>query len=131
VSPHRPIRVLQVEDEPIQAFLTADLLGGASAPGFELKQVVSVREACRQLDETPFDVVLTDLSLPDSRGLQTVQLLREHAHDVPLVVFSGVEDEQLLAKLRSLDIPVLPKRDSGRSRVVEVLRAVVRRRPVP
>ena len=47
----------------------------------------------RRLDEHPVDLVLLDLGLPDSRGMESVVALQRHAPYVPIIVLSGLDDE--------------------------------------
>ena len=67
-----PIRVLLVEDNVPYALLLQDHLARA-AGRFEVTHVERMAEAVRRLQDGDFDAVLLDLSLPDSRGLATVE----------------------------------------------------------
>ncbi len=95
------IGVLLVEDNPGDARLVEILLGEVAATSFEITQVGSLEGALGCLDEPGFDVVLLDLSLPDSNGLGTVERARERASSIPIVVLSGRDDEE--TALRSLE----------------------------
>ncbi len=93
----RPIHVLLVEDNPSDADLLREVLteaATASVP-FQLTQVERLDEAVRCLRENGFDVVLLDLSLPDSQGLATLARIHAEARDVPVVVLTGLDDERL------------------------------------
>ena len=48
--------------------------------------------------EGRFDIILLDLSLPDSRGLETFFAMHAHAGEVPIVVLSGLDDETAAVK---------------------------------
>ena len=89
----RLTRVLLVEDDPDDALLLRDMLGDMPSAGLELDHVDSLAAAFESLEQTRFDVVLLDLTLPDSRGLETFTKLRERAPDVPVVVLTGLQDE--------------------------------------
>ena len=95
------IGVLLVEDSPGDARLVEILLGEVATTSFEITQVESLEGALRCLDESGFDVVLLDLSLPGSNGLGTVERTRERASSIPIVVLSGRDDEE--TALRSLE----------------------------
>jgi diguanylate cyclase (GGDEF)-like protein len=85
------LNVLLVEDSPtdaLRAKLTLEALGG-----FMCMHVSSLADAIIALNATEFDVVLTDLNLPDGAGLDAVLRVRERAVDSALIVCSGVEDE--------------------------------------
>src|SRR5206468_3538445 len=54
-----------------------------------------LEEALKHLEQTGFDVVLLDLSLPDSNGLETVVKLAQLAPTMPIVVLTGLADENV------------------------------------
>lgn len=91
----RTLRVLQVEDNPGDAFLVQESLNGYAAQDFDIVHVERLNDAFRRLSSDHFDVVLLDLSLPDSRGMESCQELRKRAPDVPVVVHSGSDDKTL------------------------------------
>jgi phosphoserine phosphatase RsbU/P len=86
------IRVLLIEDNPGDARLIELMLTGATAGLFEVERVERLDLGLNRLTETRFEVVLADLSLPDSHGLETfLRLHQEHPH-VPIIVLSGLND---------------------------------------
>lgn len=89
-----PVRILLVEDNPGDARLVQILLEEVGADRFVVTHVESLGSALELLDESDFDVVLVDLSLPDSSGVETVVKTRNRAPEVPIVVLSGRDDEQ-------------------------------------
>lgn len=95
------LRVLLVEDNPgdarlLQEYL-ADSTGEADAllSPLELYQAITLEAALAILAETPIDVILLDLHLPDSRGLETFFRVHERAPQVVVVILSGLADNQL------------------------------------
>jgi two-component system cell cycle sensor histidine kinase/response regulator CckA len=91
----RPITVLLVEDNPGDARLILELLGDVQAQAFDLERVDRLDRALSRLAETGVDVVLLDLGLPDSQGLDTFVRARRSAPDEPIVVISGLDDERM------------------------------------
>jgi diguanylate cyclase (GGDEF)-like protein/PAS domain S-box-containing protein len=85
-------RVLLVEDDPSDAHLARQALRASAEPFFEVVWVVTLAEAIQALRRDKFDVLLLDLSLPDSAGLSTVNAVRQEAHDLPIVVLTGHDD---------------------------------------
>ncbi|MFA7270048.1 MAG: EAL domain-containing protein [Sterolibacterium sp.] len=87
-----PCRILLVEDDPGDAHLVRQAL--RSVPGFvfDIDWATDLAEARRHLLATPPDVILLDLSLPDSSGLATVSAGRQAAGGLPLVVLTGHDD---------------------------------------
>jgi diguanylate cyclase (GGDEF)-like protein len=94
VAQRASVRVLLVEDNPGDARLVEILLS-ETGQGFDVKHVGTLGEALDELDRPPFEVVLLDLSLPDSAGLATVERMRRAAPQLPLVVLSGRDDEEV------------------------------------
>ncbi len=100
------IRVLLIEDNPGDARLTQVELSDAQfvgwdLPRFDIVWVDTLAEGLTRLDAAaagerdPFDAVLTDLDLPDSRAGETFAALREHFPHLPIVVLTGREDAEL------------------------------------
>ena len=61
----------------------------------ELVEAGLVSEAEHLLQSEPFDAVLLDLTLPDSRGLESLSRIQRIAPHVPVVVLSGLTDESV------------------------------------
>ncbi len=87
-----PCRVLLVEDEPGDAHLVRQILRAAAEIRFDVTWVSRFDEARQVLRSHPLDVVLLDLSLPDSHGMDTVQMARQAAGTLPLIVLTGHDD---------------------------------------
>ncbi len=88
------IRLLLVEADQVAArMLQRELREGD--PAFEVATVDRLEAALGHLGEEPTDAVLVDLSLPDSRGLETLSALRSGALALPIVVLAGGDDEEL------------------------------------
>ena len=103
VSPTTPavVRVLLVEDNPADVDLIQEALEeGALDPAFagsalRLEQVDRLATALERLSAGEIDVVLLDLSLPDSHGFSTFVRLVRAAPRTPIVVLSGLDDEAM------------------------------------
>ncbi len=89
----KAIRILLVEDNPADALLLKHTLAEADTETFEVAHVECMADAIQSLASHDQDVVLLDLSLPDSRGLQTVEQANAAAPSVPIVVLTGLDDE--------------------------------------
>ncbi|RMF92361.1 MAG: response regulator [Nitrospinota bacterium] len=88
------IKVLLVEDNPGDRDLVLAYLTARGNHG-QVEQAASLREAFDMLTKSVFDVVLLDLGLPDSSGLETVRRLLSQVPDIPVVVLTGLEDEHI------------------------------------
>ena len=91
----KPTKVLIVEDNPGDARLLAERLLDAPAHEFDLPHAVRLKDALQHLLTQEFDVILLDLTLPDSAGLDTVVRIREAAVHTAIVVLTSVDDETL------------------------------------
>jgi PAS domain S-box-containing protein len=89
------ISLLLVEDNPADAYLLTDMLEEAELEQWEIINVKSLKLALETLNRQIFDVVLLDLSLPDSKGLNTITNIRNVAPNLPIVVLTGTDDRQL------------------------------------
>lgn len=89
------VRLLLIEDNDRDAMLQQATLA-AYAPGeFVTTRASRLALALERLAAEHFDVVLSDLGLPDSIGLKTVDTLVSHASAMPLVVLTGSDDDAL------------------------------------
>ncbi|MEH2087200.1 hybrid sensor histidine kinase/response regulator [Nostoc sp.] len=89
------IKVLLVEDNPGDVLLLQELFKEVSTVVVELMPVERLYEAVNHLTNETFDVILLDLSLPDSQGLQTFVIAHNQAKATPIIVLTGINDETL------------------------------------
>jgi sigma-B regulation protein RsbU (phosphoserine phosphatase) len=90
-----PVRVLLVEDNPGDARLLEEIVADAGGGDITIRHVPALGEALTLLDLELFDVALLDLSLPDAHGLEVLAQVHGRAPALPIVVLSGLEDEEL------------------------------------
>ncbi|HDK17211.1 MAG TPA: response regulator, partial [Nitrospirae bacterium] len=90
----RPINILLVEDNPGDARLLKEMLNEIKNEKFELKWAGSLSEGTEHLLTGDVDIVLLNLSLPDSQGIKTFTSMRNRAPMVPIVILSGLADEE-------------------------------------
>lgn len=95
---NKSISLLLVEDNPGDARLLKENLADAETARFEITCVDHLDAAIKNLSEGHFEIVLLDLSLPDSHGLETFTKAFEHSQGVPIVVMSGLSDETVAVK---------------------------------
>jgi len=62
---------------------------------FVVDRAENLQEAIQKLQRGRYDVVLTDLSVPDSQGLETLRRLKEHCPGTPIIVLTGMDDESV------------------------------------
>jgi pilus assembly protein CpaE len=95
MAPDKPIRILLIEDNPLNARTVEEMLRRSAAPAFEVTRAYSLVNALDLLVRLPFDAILLDLMLPDSEGLETFLATQRHAPRVPIVVLTSLEDEAM------------------------------------
>ena len=127
VQPEPGSRTLLVEDSPTDALILLDAL--SALDGAEVEHVRRLSDAVRKLHDQRFDTIVTDLSLPDARGLDAVTGLRTSAADATLIVCSALTDDALELQLIELGAhDVLPKASLTHTSVARAVRfARVRR----
>jgi PAS domain S-box-containing protein len=89
------IRVLLVEDNAGDARLIVEMLRDVSKSEFALERVDRLVPALERLSGAGADVILLDLGLPDSSGLDTFERIRDGTTNEPIVVISGLNDERV------------------------------------
>jgi PAS domain S-box-containing protein len=93
-----PIAMLLVEDNPGDAAWIREMLADATTVQFSVTHAGRLSDALIYLGKTLFDIVLLDLTLPDGSGLDTVKQVNAASPGLPIVVMSGLGDEDLAVK---------------------------------
>ena len=91
-----PITILLIEDSAPDVFLVLRFLN--SRPDFAVEEVHRLSSGLARLSHGGIDVVLLDLGLPDSYGLDTLTQVLGFAPRMPVIVLTGLEDERAGAK---------------------------------
>jgi two-component system, cell cycle sensor histidine kinase and response regulator CckA len=86
------IKVLLVEDNPGDALLIKEMLSEIDDE-FQISHATGLAESLDSLDKNGFDVVLLDLCLPDSQGIDTFNTINSYAPDLPIIILTGLNDD--------------------------------------
>jgi PAS domain S-box-containing protein len=128
-------KVLLIEDNAIDAGLIRAALADngripAEDPLFYLESVGRLGDGLKRLgSKRDIDVVLLDLSLPDSHGLETVVATRAQSPNVPIVVMTGLDDEALaVSTLRQGAQDYLVKSHADRRTLIRAIRHAIERK---
>jgi len=89
------IQILLVEDDANHAPVVSRALARPDNAPCEVDHVASLGVALARLGEQRFDVILLDLSLPDSQGLDGIGRLRTRFPEVPVIVLTALDSETL------------------------------------
>ncbi|MEK6272654.1 MAG: EAL domain-containing protein [Actinomycetota bacterium] len=92
------ISVVLVEDNPADARLVQEMVMGGSGDRFELTCLSRLSEARSHLSGHGAACVLLDLSLPDAVGLEGLEALRAEFGEIPIVIITGLDDEDTAIK---------------------------------
>ncbi len=101
---NKTIRVLIVEDEPVAADTLKELLCGDYRSRFSCAIARNLREGLVDLKKEVFDIVLLDLGLPDSTGIDTASTVRREFPRMPVIALTGLIDEEVALKALRMDI---------------------------
>ncbi len=95
------IRVLLIEDDQADAFLIQELLAESAAGkkgegvNADICRAERLADGIRQAMKGEFDIIISDLGLPDSQGLTTVKKLASVVRHIPILVMTGLDDQRL------------------------------------
>ena len=88
----KQVHLLLIEDKPDDAKLVQEMLEKAAVERFEIVNVDRLSTGLEHLREKQPDVILLDLGLPDSQGLDALTKLNNLGSKIPIVVLTGVTD---------------------------------------
>ncbi|MBI1977542.1 MAG: diguanylate cyclase [Candidatus Omnitrophica bacterium] len=88
-------KLLIVEDNSDYADLIGARLGQQKDPAFHIEIAPRLDVAIQKLAQCDFDVILLDLNLPDSHGMETLVKIKPLGAKIPILVLTGMDDEAL------------------------------------
>lgn len=91
----KTIRVLIVEDSPSDLEIATAELTDDDRAVFEISSARSLERALTEIGRQVFDAILLDLNVVGSYGLDTVKAVLHSAPDIPVVVLTGCDDEDV------------------------------------
>jgi len=101
MNPDEPINVLLLEDDAEDRLLLTKQLHGRQR-GFVISCAGTLKSAIELLGRQSFDVVITDLSVPDSHGFETVSRIRKHSGQAPVIVLTGMDDDLMAGEILAI-----------------------------
>ena len=118
-----PLTVLYAEDNPGDARLVELMIEGHAEHLIKLESASGLRAALSALEGHAVDILLLDLDLPDSRGMDTVSQAVRAAPEVPIVVLTGFKDRDLgIRALRAGALDCLSKHELSGELLVRTLK---------
>jgi CheY-like chemotaxis protein len=88
-----------VDDNPGDRALIRRILRASITDPLEIEEAWNLDDALERLRSGGIDILLLDLNLPGSRGVETVARVRAVSPDVPIIVVTGFEDQQIATKV--------------------------------
>lgn len=123
------INALLIEDNAAEARLLQEFLKGTVINRFNLAHAKRLSEAIEHLQHDHVDVILLDLTLPDSAGLASLDSLIQHAPSLPIVVLTNTNDDELAVEaVRHGAQDYLVKRQANQDVLVRSLRYAIERK---
>src|SRR5262252_134350 len=105
-----PTAILLIEDDPGHSRLVREFLSEQLEDSFSVLAADRLAKGLEVLDSRKVDVVVLDLSLPDSVGLETLAKVRAKAPQTPVIILSGSDDSELaVSAVRAGADDYLPK----------------------
>ena len=117
----RPLRILQVEDHGVTAKIMREVL---TEEGHTVEMAGDVATALKLADQHTFDLLLSDLGLPDGSGHDLLRRLRSRGHKLPAVALSGYGQEEDIRCSREAGFAVHLTKPVSREALVAVIAAV-------
>ncbi len=93
------IKVLLIEGNVRDSYHVSEALAGVRGVRFDLEGQDCLSKGIEHLEASGADVVLVDLALPDSNGLDTLLAIRDAAAGIPFIVLSAFRDRALARKV--------------------------------
>ncbi|MBT7790852.1 MAG: response regulator, partial [Calditrichaeota bacterium] len=88
-------------------------------------------DALALLNENSFDVILLDLDLPDSSGIDTFHRIYSEVPEIPIIIISGTADEELAFEIVNEGAQdFLPKGEFDKSRLIQSIKFAIARHPI-
>ncbi|MBU4286290.1 MAG: response regulator [Kiritimatiellae bacterium] len=91
--------VLLIEDDPADAQLIMEILREEPENAMEILHVSTLAHGLKALACGGIDIVLLDLTLPDSSGHNTFAMLHEHVSTIPVIVLTGMDDKEMAIRI--------------------------------
>ena len=91
----KQIKTLILEDDPEDMLILEKVIKSISLRNIRFSAVTKLAQAVSLLKKDKFDLVISDLTVPDSRGLETFHGLRAVAPKTPIIILTGMDDESM------------------------------------
>jgi len=111
----REVRVLHVDDDPEFNDLTSTFLERIDE-GFSLVSVTSAVEALGRLQDGEFDCIVSDYEMPNTNGIEFLEIVREQYPDLPFILLTGKGSEEVASEAIAAGVTDYMQKGSGTDR---------------
>jgi two-component system cell cycle response regulator len=88
-------KILLIEDNPADIRIIQEFMADVKSSNLDLVFVNRLSDGLKRIKSKDIDAILLDLSLPDSQGLKTFTVLRSRAQNIPILLLTGLPNEEL------------------------------------
>ena len=92
---NKPIKILLIEDSPGDYEIVLHMLDKSENAEFELSHSTRLESGLRMFESENFDIVLMDLGLPDSIGIESFKKILGKHPAIPIIVLTGLANEEV------------------------------------
>ncbi|MCK5849498.1 MAG: response regulator [Kiritimatiellae bacterium] len=89
ITTHRNLRILAIDDEKRICLLLEKYF---SYQGHHIETAANGTDGIKKFQNSPFDIVITDLAMPDIDGNRVAQIIKETSHDTPVILMTGLSN---------------------------------------
>ena len=89
------LKILLIEDNLAEARLLQEFIKLTKSQNFSLVHVQKLQDGINQLNSEKYDIILLDLTLPDSQGLSSIPQLLQQNPSNPIIVLTNTNDEEI------------------------------------
>ena len=124
------MNIFLIEDDISDAFLIKKSILSVN-PDYKISHYERLKESIEHLKNNRYDIILLDLDLPDSFGLQTLEILRSNISKIPIVVLTGTDDMEMDVKsLRLGAQDYLAKKYMDSNLLAQIIRHAIERHAI-
>ena len=120
------VKILLIEDDPGDLFYIKELF--SEEDSFIIDSADSLSKGLEKIEKGDFNIVLLDLTLPDSRGIETFMKVQRRAFSIPVVILTGLDDRDTAVKAVNMGAQdYLPKHNLDTGILVRSVRYALER----
>ena len=123
-------KILVLDDSPFMLTVIENIIRGL---GYDVTTTQKATEACRLVQASQFDMIITDLNMPEMDGLEFTQLVRTYpgCRFIPILMLSGEGNDEKVAKAKKFGVSTFLSKPVDESRFKSLLQIILSKRKSP